>query len=441
MLKTASKGDKVTFVNGLTSGLLLAGLVFSNSLSAQELRACGRTAGSLPDNQRPAGFPDVRNPIEHIVVIMQENHSFDSYFGKLNQKAYYGSQIDGALRTMTNPDANGNPVPRYHYTSLCPQDPDHTWDAMHKSWNDGHNDGFVKVNGANAMGYFDQTDLQFYYDLANKFAVADRYFASTMTQTFPNRFFLLAATAFGHIRNDLPRSKNEFPQKTIFDVLNQYNVSWKYYKDGIGYLALFQPLYWGNITKMVPIKEFAKDLSLNTLPQVVFIDSDADGEDEHPDGNVQEGQLFVEARIQELMASTSWNNSVLFLTYDENGGFYDHVSPPSACVPDDVEPVLGGNEGTEPGRYDRYGFRVPFVAVSPYAKHHYVSHRTYDHTSILKYIETKFNLPALTQRDANADGLRELFDYDHPVFKTELNKVVVDNSKNCNLINLDRDSD
>jgi len=374
---------------------------------------CSRQAGSLPNPALPAGTPASANPINHIVVIMQENHSFDNYFGALNQPQFYGAEVDGVTASMTNPDSSGRPVPTYHETNLCIPDPLHNWNAMHTDWNGGKNDQFVVVNRSDdIMGHFDQTDIPFYYSIANQFAIADRYFCSVLSQTFPNRYFLLAGTAFGHIKNEIPSTQNQWSQKTIFDVLNQYGVSWKYYTDDKGYLQLFGPMWRANQDKMAKTAQFAQDLAGSSLPSVMFIDAAFDGQDEHPNADEQIGQAFVAGFVKQLMASNYWMQSALLLTYDENGGFFDHVAPPAACVPDGIPPVL--ESGSMPGAYDRLGFRVPFVAVSPWAKQHYVSHNVYDHTSILKFIETKFNLPALTARDANADGLADLFDFTHP---------------------------
>ena len=251
---------------------------------------CSRPAGSLPYPLRAAGQSDPQNPIEHIVVLMQENHSFDQYFGRLAQSKFYGKEIDGLPNPRQNKTRGGIWFSTYHERNLCPFDPDHTWDGEHLSWNHGGADGFVRVNGPEIMGHYDETDLPFYYALANEFAVGDRYFCSTLTQTLPNRFFLLTASAFGHIRNDLPEPETEYSQTTLMDILNRYKVSWKYYKDAPGYLSFFQPLYLASQDKMASVADFAHDANANTLPQVSFIDSSFEGEDEHPDGNIQEGQ-------------------------------------------------------------------------------------------------------------------------------------------------------
>jgi phospholipase C len=163
---------------------------------------------------------------------------------------------------------------------------------------------------------------------------------------------------------------------------------------------------------LVPISQYFLDLQSNGLPQVAFIDPIFLGpttveNDEHPPANVQVGQKFVADIVKALVASPYWGDSAFFLTYDEHGGYYDHVPPPPACHPDGIPPLGPPNE---PGDFDRLGIRVPFVVVSAFSKRHFVSHRVYDHTSILRFIETRFDLPALTARDANADRC-SLFDF------------------------------
>ncbi len=134
--------------------------------------------------------------------------------------------------------------------------------------------------------------------------------------------------------------------------------------------------------------------------------------DEHPPGDMQLGQAFVAKVVDAVMHSPQWAHTAIFITYDEHGGYYDHVPPPKACVPDDLAPKLEAKD--PPGAFDRFGFRVPLIVVSPYAKRHYVSHVVVGHTSILRFVEARFGLPAMTRRDANADPLYDLFDFAHP---------------------------
>jgi phospholipase C len=167
------------------------------------------------------------------------------------------------------------------------------------------------------------------------------------------------------------------------------------------------PTFLKNIDHVKQKSEYFADLKAHRLPQVVFIDNSAFLGDEHPSADYHVGAREAAKLINAFIQSDYWSNGVFFLTYDEAGGFYDHVPPPESCAPDDLDPE----------KFQRYGFRVPFIAISPYAKRHFVSHVTYDHTSILKFIETKYNLPALTRRDANADAMTDLFNFSIPRFE------------------------
>ena len=163
---------------------------------------------------------------------------------------------------------------------------------------------------------------------------------------------------------------------------------------------------------VVPITQYFSDAAAGSLPQVSFVDPIFIGaknveNDEHPPANIQVGQEFVSRVVRALFASPQWPQAALFLAYDEHGGYFDHVPPPLACVPDGIPPML--QTGDEPGTFDRYGIRVPVAVVSPFARPHSVSHTPHDHTSILRFIETRFDLPALTARDANADPMLEFF--------------------------------
>jgi phospholipase C len=170
---------------------------------------------------------------------------------------------------------------------------------------------------------------------------------------------------------------------------------------------------------LAPIAQYYADAKAGTLPQVAFVEPRYIGDvtqeaDEHPPSNPQVGQQFTSTIVNALMASPNWSSSAFILTYDEHGGYYDHVAPPRAPKPDDIPPML--KPGDINVGFDRFGIRVPFVMVSPFSRPHFVSHDVQDHTSILKLIETRFGLQPLTQRDAHADNLLDYFDFDHPHF-------------------------
>ncbi len=367
--------------------------------------------------------------IQHVVVLMQENRSFDTYFGKLHFQGQPKVEAEPLNASNPNPlDPNGKPIRAFHKTSPCEvADLDHSWNGAHQEWDNGKMDGFTAAStvsedptGSRTMGYYDTRDLPFYYALYSTFATNDRYFSSVLSQTFPNRFYLLAGTSFGHIRNDLP-PPDGFTQPTIFNLLDDAGVSWAIYFSQIAFAYEFSYVREHSAGHVFPIDQYYADAAAGTLPQVSFIDpifvAQANVEtDEHPASNVQVGEKFVSDVTNALFASPDWSSSAMFLTYDENGGFYDHVAPPSAPVPDAIPPMF--EPGDTPGAFDRYGFRVPVAVISPYTRPHYVSHVVEDHTSILRFIETRFGLPSLTNRDANANPMLEYFDFSHPSFAT-----------------------
>lgn len=411
--------------------------------------ACKFARGAMPAQTIGASTPigaDI--PIDNIVVVMMENHSFDSYLGHLNQ---YGSRTDveSAPSTATNPDTVGGPKPWAHGEHLCNLDVDHGWDGTHVEINGGMMDGFAQQNevamptgpdggaldpslgsGARAMWWYDQTDLPFYYQLADTFAIADHYFCSVPGPTWPNRRFLYAATSFGGTVTAFPAvledDKKQYPYPgnpaTVLDELEAKKTSWMYYSDSI--LPSLALLYSDYSTRWMrnavgTIADFQTAAKNGTLPSVTFVDpalsimGSGTENDEHPPGDIQEGQQFVSQIVTAVMSGPQWAHTAIFITHDEHGGFYDHVAPPKACAPDSIAPILSAGDTTK-GGFDMYGVRVVLMAVSPYSKKKYVGHHVYDHTSITRFIEARFNLPALTARDANAEPLTDLFDFKSP---------------------------
>jgi phospholipase C len=350
---------------------------------------------------------------------MQENRSFDSYFSALG-----GATPIGSNPNPLNP--TGPPINQFHKTNYCEvADLDHSWNGTHRQWNNGAMDGFTATNmvaadptGSRTMGYYDQRDLPFYYGLYNTYGTGDRYFASALTQTFPNRFYLLAGTSFGHIRNDFP-SATGYTQPTVFNLLDAAHVSWKIYYSQVAFANLFAYVRNHAPGNVVPISNYYIDAANGRLPAVSFVDpifvaTNTVENDEHPPSNVQVGQNFTAGIINSLFKSPNWSSSVLFLTYDEHGGFYDGVAPPKAVAPDSIAPMF--QPGDVPDGFDQYGIRVPVVVVSPYSKPHYVSHDVYDHTSILRFIEMRYGLPNLTKRDLAANPMLDFFDFSEPSF-------------------------
>jgi phospholipase C len=406
------------FVRGaLGAGALLGtaacasggGRTATSTLSGTGTRTPLRRPGSLPDPRLPEGT-DTLPGIEHVVVVMQENHSFDNYLGMLGRGD--GFRVDSRGRPLnSNPDPGGGYVRAFHQSDVCqPGRPSQSWNDSHIQFDDGRNRGFVRsASGPWAMGYFDDRDIPFYYSLAHAFPLCDRYFSSVLAPTYPNRRFLMAATAFGLVSTEISSITENPPNGTIFDRLNSNGISWTSYASNISTLYVIASVPTDNPKHIATIGQFYSDTAAGTLPSISFVDSKVAISDEENPEDIHLGEAFVASVVHAVMAGPKWRKTVLVWTYDEHGGYYDHVPPPQAVPPDDIAPRINVPPD-QPGGYDRYGFRVPAVVVSPYGRPHFVSHTVYDHTSILKTIERKWNLPAMTYRDANANDLLDCLD-------------------------------
>jgi len=363
--------------------------------------------------------------LKHIVFFLQENRSFNSYFGMLGPyKASLGlaNDVDGLDLNAALPDTKGQLVHPFHYQTVCTENLSPAWNESHVDVNRGLMDSFMKTTtsvastidptGTRAMGYYDQTDLPYYYELAARFATSDRFFSPLLSNTVPNRYYLFAATSWGNTAPVNPPSGG-FTQPTIFDRLDQAGVSWRYYYQDGPTSALIQQFstYKRDAAKVVSVSNWATDVqNPATLPSVIFIErAGVSGFDEHPGANVQNGAARAAGFINALINSPSWPTSALILTYDEGGGLYDHVRPARAVKPDTIPPILRPTD--KPGDFNQTGLRVPVVVVSPWARPNFVSHTTRDYTSILRLIEDTFNVTHLTARDANADNMMEFFDF------------------------------
>jgi phospholipase C len=423
-------------------------------------QSCAFGAGAWPAQTVGNDYPVGKDiPINHVIVIMQENRSFDHYLGRLVAQGYYqagdftvdpdsgapvgsgfasSTQLDGPPPGWHVDDSDGGPVVPHPDDEYC-FGAGHSWDDQHFDWDNGKNDGFVVRNdpdGQRTMFYEDDTVIPFYYALASTFSVGDRYFCSVISSTWPNRYFLLAGTSFGMGDNSfctMDTLANPVPK--IFTLLEEGGHSWMDYTDGPHMEQFFTGFgfsedalaHYGNVKC-----DLFTAIQNSTLPDVSFVMGDEVTEttDEAPSSPPGIGGQLVEKLIRALWASDSWRDTVVFITYDENGGMADHVPPAPACEPDHY----AAHDGTDaslsapPGTtgFNTTGFRVPFLVVSPYAKAHFVSHTVHDHTSILRFIETRFGLPALTARDANSAPPMEMFDFQNPPFMTPPNVTLVD---------------
>ena len=387
--------------------------------SPEHQRRRVRSPGSRPDPTKPEGV-DLLPKVEHIVIYMQENRSFDHYLGLLGRGDGLRLNHKG-LPKNTNPDLEGNPVSMFHIDSTCDTHPgaSQSWNDSHISFNGGVMDGFVRAaDGATgSMGYYDGDDIPFYYGLARTFPLCDRWFCSVLGQTFPNRRYLQAATSVGIVSTDIQEvlATPVAPNGVIWERLNAHGITWNDYAIDISDILLFPTFAKANTSHIKRFNDFLTDCAAGTLPQVSIISPGDTTYTEEPPADIQNGEAYSSSIINAVMNSPVWPNTVMFFMYDEHGGYYDHVPPPSAIAPDTIEPRIHVPPD-QPGAFDRYGVRVPAYVISPFAKKHYVSHVVHDHTSVLKFIETKWNLGAMTYRDANADNLLDALNFNHPAF-------------------------
>ncbi len=380
-----------------------------------------RRPGSLPFPRLPAGTESMHE-IRHVVVAIMENHSFDNLLGMVPHRVRGRGGVDGlTVRrghvTNSNPDPHGRRVHAAHASSPCqlPHEPTQSWNASHHSFDRGRNDGFVLASGPIAMRFWDERDLPFTYSLVRHFPVGERFFCSVLGPTYPNRRFFFTGTASGTIATDATTFSVPAANGTIWDRLDAHRVDWGIYFQNLPSWAIVPgsttPARASRVRKF---EQFASDVAGGRLPQFTFLDPDYNTTSEENPQDVQVGEQFLSFVTRVLMEAESWKHTALFITYDEHGGYYDHVPPPRAIRPDSIPPRL--RPGDVRAGYDRYGFRVPLIVVSPWARPGYSSRVTQDLTSLTAFIERKWNLPAMTFRDANAHPMTDYFDFRRAAF-------------------------
>jgi phospholipase C len=333
---------------------------------------------------------------------MKENRSFDHLLGQLHVRGQPG--VEAVPSSYSNPDVKGTAVFPFHASTSCiADDPGHQSSAMAACVDRGKMDGFV-LNAGNTTGtdghfvmsYYDQPDLPFYYWLATTYAVADHHFAPMVSGTFGNRNFLMFGTNAGVVDTGIVYPPPSTP--SLFQLLMNAKLTWAAYTNGSPFSGA---LGWdANDPGVHSLDDLFTALEQGTLPNVAFVDGLDNVEDDHPTADLHTGEAWLKKIYDRAVASPQWNRMALIWTYDEGGGFADHVPPgPPGCA-------------AEPGSpFKDRGPRVPLVVISPWAKRNYVSQLPRDHTSITRFIEALFGLPALTPRDANADALLDMFDF------------------------------
>lgn len=369
------------------------------------LKALGALAGAAGTAKMLSACGSDGPPpgIDTIVYLMMENRSYDHYLGA--RSMLDGKPGDGLVSTMSNPDLDGNdiiimPTPD---GALCALDPPHGWDASRAQMAGGANSGFVTEHQARhpgavePMGYMLRQNLPVTWALADAYTTADRWFCSVLGPTLPNRMYWHAGTSNGAKTNDevLGGAFNGIP--SIHHRLDEAGIDWAYYYGDVPVLAVLKDLeIEGRLRRFM--YDFIDDAAAGKLPPVVYIDPGFGSNDDHPPHHPLLGQQLIAATYNALATSPHWERCLLVVTYDENGGYFDHVAPPTA--PDEL-----AADG-----FDQLGFRVPPLIIGPYTKQGYVSSVQYDHTSALKHLENHFGLAPLTMRSTAATDLADCID-------------------------------
>ncbi len=368
------------------------------------LAACGEPSAEEIVKRGPLTGDETRGPltrdevpIDTVVVLMMENRSFDHYFSSL--------RIDEGrtdIRAMTaetfNEDFDGN---RYHpqlATRMCVEDPPHGFGAGHTQYAGGTNAGFVKAHleeahGGEAlpqtvMSYHNRAQLPLFYNLADDYTLCQQWFCAMMGPTWPNRWYAHGAQSNGEVGNNFG---GDYSFEMIYDRLADKGLTHRYYYVDLPFLNISSRYGQDHPRTTSLISRFFQDAEEGTLPNYCFVDPGFNLNDDHPPHHVGLGQQFVSSIYHALAKSPQWDRTILFVTYDENGGFFDHVAPPA--VEDDWKSV----------GIDKLGFRVPGFVVGPWVKQQ-VSDVQYDHTSMLAFTEWLFDLKPLTKRDAAANN-------------------------------------
>ncbi|HKT89711.1 MAG TPA: alkaline phosphatase family protein [Candidatus Sulfotelmatobacter sp.] len=444
--------------------------------SALLMAGCGGGTGNStstpPPNPSPAPTPPPAagiTSVNHVVIMLQENRSFDHYFGQMTAYRQANSiPINGSPATIDDestgsysnysPVTGGN-IAAYHTGSVCTEDLTPDWSETHENFNwenpsaansSSPMDGFAQLavqvsqyastlginmadqDGHRVMGYFDGNDLNYYYFMASNFGIDDHFFSPVPSYSPAQRAYLFAATSQGYVHDP---GAGKLTAKTIWQELDAAGQSWKIYSEEQNLYSYLQEFAYYNqpgvSAKVVSINQFFTDAANGQLPAVSYIETGLhDGLSEHTSNfdpanpqqgevpiNVQTGAQYAAKIINAVMQGPSWTDSVIFFAHDEGGGFFDHVPPLSVPSPDGIKPLdLTSTDVT--GDFTITGSRVPNMVISPFAKKNFVSHTPMDYTAFLRFIETRWNLPTLTARDAAMPDMTEFFDFTNKPWST-----------------------
>ena len=414
----------------------------------------------------PTTSGSLTTSINHIVIMLQENRSFDHYFGVMTQYRVGNSipinSADGKINDLSQapPGYNSAGIAPYHTGSVCTENLSPDWEEHHIQINSknpaaasptnfdmagfvpvarGESQFFASQNppiiladqtGHRAMGFFDSTQLNYYYFMASNFGMSDNLHSPLPSNTPANRMFIHAATSQGWAHSP----KATLGAKTIWQALDEKGITWKIYVTDFEiasrfnnfktYLQFFNYFQQPGVqAHIVSLKDYFTDLQNGTLPSVAMIEAGYfSGQDEHTSNvnpalggaspeSVQVGAAHVASIVNALMGSTSWKDSIFLFGFDEGGGAVDHAPPVAVPSPDGIAPrdLVAGKD--VPGDFTMTGTRIPNMVISPFVKKNFVSHTPMDYTAFLKLVETRFGLAPLTQRDASMPDMTEFFDF------------------------------
>lgn len=335
-------------------------------------------------------------PIKHVIIVTMENHSFDNIFGIYpyggNSKwLYLQNQITmpDDLNSASHPSGLEAVPP----ASFSTPDPIEGYTAYHLDWNGGKMNGFVTGSGPQSMTYFTAAQMAPEWVLAQEFSIGDMYFASALTATIPNRLYQIAG--YSPVMNDYGLPPYIPFSETVFGELSNYGISWAYYVKNTADNSLIPPFIQGfpYSKHLQNWNQFADEITSGTLPSVSYfgvIGGGASGYSQHPSDNVLAGEMLLLYIVDSVMKSPLWNSTAIFITYDEGGGYYDHVPPP----------VVDGQQ---------FGFRVPLIVVSPYAKEDYVSNTLMNQASLISFIDYNWKILPLNSLVAHSNIPLDMF--------------------------------
>jgi len=393
-------GSRFTRREALKAGLGLGALATAGGA------ACG------PFSNRCAGGPELPDDgigsaqlaaIDTIVVLMLENRSFDNFLGGLKLDQHYrgADVVDGLTGGEQIPDANGTMFPLLRMAGNGAVDPKHDWVSSRTAFNSGRNDGFLLPNpGAHqneVMSWYDSDRIPFFYSLAREFTVCDRWFSSVMGPTWPNRFYLHAATAGGH-KTNLPMGLA--PPPTIWErMADRCWTAKNYYSSKLPWYSLaFPAKSFSGDDAVTPetLDHFFADAAAGSLPNLAIIDPDFEANDGHPPHDLALCEAFTASVYRALAEGPQWSRCLLVINFDEHGGFYDHVPPPET---DDPNP-----------EFRQLGFRVPAIVAGPLVRRGAVVSTTFEHVSIAATLKSRFGIASLGRRMDAANDLTSCLD-------------------------------